>query len=429
MTRRGEAALVVFAALIAAAGTALVVLAAGEGLPVDVVAAGATHLAAFGGLHVAARRWAGAGSRLLIAPVALVAALGSIEIFRIDPDLGRLQRWWLLLAAALAVGLLHLMRHRGVEPLRRFRYLSLAAALALLATPLLPASLPLGGATVNGARLWVRLDLGDRSLSFQPGEAAKILLVVFLASYLADRWQGLSVMPRSFGPLRLPEPRQLLPVALAFGVSFVVLVYQRDIGASLLLFVVFVLMLHVATGRASYLVAGGALAAGGAVAAANAFTHVATRVTAWLSPFDDFTGAGFQAAQGVFALADAGLLGTGIGNGAPYLIPAAATDYVFVAVTEETGLAGGLAMLAAYALVIAVGFGIGLRAADRFRSLLAGGLAITLAVQILLIVGGVLRLLPLTGIALPFASYGGSSLLANMAIVALLCRISHEERA
>ncbi len=429
MTRTGEAALVVFASLLAAAGTALVILAADEGVAVDVAAAGGAHLAAFGGLLLAVRRWAGAGSRLLVAPIALITALGSIEVFRIDPDLGRLQRWWLLLAAALAAGLLHLMRNRGVEPLRRFRYLALSAALALLAAPLLPGSWPVGGATINGSRLWVRLDLGDRSLSFQPGEAAKILLVVFLASYLADRWQGLAAMPRSLGPLRLPEPRQLLPVVLAFGVSFVVLVYQRDIGASLLLFVVFVVMLFVATGRPSYLLAGGVLAAGGAVAAANAFAHVATRVTAWLRPFDDFTGAGFQAAQGIFALAEAGMLGSGLGSGAPYLIPAAATDYVFVAITEETGLAGGLGMLAAYALMVAAGFGIALRAADRFRSLLAAGLTITLAVQILLIVGGVLRLLPLTGIALPFASYGGSSLLANMLIVALLCRISHEERS
>jgi cell division protein FtsW (lipid II flippase) len=265
-------------------------------------------------------------------------------------------------------------------------------------------------------------------LSFQPGEAAKVLLVVFLASYLADRWQGLAAMPRTFGSLRLPEPRQLLPVLVAFGVSFVVLVYQRDVGASLMLFMVFVVMLFVATGRFAYVLSGAALAAGGAVAAVRAFDHVATRVDAWLRPFEDFTGAGYQVAQGWFALSEAGLLGTGLGNGAPYLIPAAATDYVFAAITEETGLAGGLALLAAYALVVTVGFGIALRSADRFRSLLAAGLTITLAAQTLLIVGGVLRLLPLTGIALPFASYGGSSLLVNMAIVALLLRISHEER-
>jgi cell division protein FtsW (lipid II flippase) len=218
-------------------------------------------------------------------------------------------------------------------------------------------------------------------------------------------------------------------VLIAFGVSFVVLLYQRDLGASLLIFLVFVLLIFVATARPTYLAAGGALAIGGAFAAASAFDHVATRVSAWLHPFEDFAGGGYQVAQSLFALADAGILGTGIGNGAPYLIPAAATDYVFVAITEETGLAGGLAALAAYAVLVAAGFGIALRAADRFRSLLAAGLTITLAVQTLLIVGGVLRFLPLTGITLPFASYGGSSLLANMVLVALLARVSHEERS
>jgi cell division protein FtsW len=274
----------------------------------------------------------------------------------------------------------------------------------------------------------VRLTVGDRSLSFQPGEAAKILIVVFLASFLADRWRALSVMSRTIGPLGLPEPRQLVPILLAFGVSLIVLIYQRDLGASLLLFLVFVLLLFVATSRPVYLVAGGALALGGAVAAASAFGHVATRVDAWLHPLNDFAGGGYQVAQGMFALADAGIVGTGLGGGSPWLIPAAATDYVFIALVEETGLAGGLALLAAFALLITVGFGIALRAADRFRSLLAAGLTIVLAVQTLLIVGGVLRLLPLTGITLPFASYGGSSLLANVLIAMLLVRISHEER-
>ena len=429
MSRRAETALIGFAGLIVAAGTALVTLTADDRLTIDVLAAAATHVAAFGGLLAAVRMWAPAANRLLLAPVAFVTALGSIEVFRIDRDLGRLQRWWLLVAAAIASGLVYLLRRRGVELLRRFRYLFLAAALGLLVLPLAPSSWPLGGATVGGSRLWVRLQLGDRSLSFQPGEAAKILLVVFLASYLADRWQALAAMPRTLGPLRLPEPRQLLPVLIAFGVSFVVLLYQRDLGASLLIFLVFVLLIFVATARPTYLAAGGALAIGGAFAAASAFDHVATRVSAWLHPFEDFAGGGYQVAQSLFALADAGILGTGIGNGAPYLIPAAATDYVFVAITEETGLAGGLAALAAYAVLVAAGFGIALRAADRFRSLLAAGLTITLAVQTLLIVGGVLRFLPLTGITLPFASYGGSSLLANMVLVALLARVSHEERS
>lgn len=429
MTRRAEVALIWFAAVIAGIGTALVTLTADDRITIDPLAAAGVHLAAFGGLLLAIRAWAPAASRLLLPPVALVTALGSIEVFRIDRDLGRIQRWWLLLAAILATGVLYILRRPGVELLRRFRYLFLAAALGLLVLPLAPSSWPLGGATVNGSRLWVRLDLGDRSLSFQPGEAAKILLVIFLASYLADRWQALAAMPRSMGPIRLPEPRQLLPVLIAFGLSLMVLAYQRDLGASLLLFLLFVLMLYVATDRPTYLVAGGALAVGGAFAAASSFDHVAVRVEAWLRPFEDFTGGGYQVAQSIFALADAGIFGTGIGNGSPFLVPAAATDYVFVAITEEMGLAGGMATLAAYAILIAVGFGIALRAADRFRSLLAAGLAITLAVQTLLIVAGVLRILPLTGITLPFASYGGSALLSNMAIVALFARISHEERS
>jgi cell division protein FtsW (lipid II flippase) len=208
-----------------------------------------------------------------------------------------------------------------------------------------------------------------------------------------------------------------------------VLVYQRDLGASILLFGMFILLLYAATDRPAYLITGGIMIAGGAAAARSVFSHVQIRVEAWLHPFTDFTGSGYQVAQGVFALGDAGLLGTGLGAGAPYLIPAAATDYIFVALVEETGLAGGFAILAAFGMLLAVGFGIALRAGDAFRSLLAMGLTITLALQTVLILGGVLRLLPLTGITLPFVSYGGSSLLSNFVIIALLARISHEERA
>jgi cell division protein FtsW (lipid II flippase) len=429
VSARAEATLITLAALIAGVGAGIATYADRGTISIDAMAAFATHLGAFGGLFVAVRLWAPAATRLLLAPVALIAAVASIEVFRLDPDLGRLQRWWLLVGAAIAMFVLRLLRYRGLEVLRRFRYLFLAGALGLLLLPLTPSGWPLGGATINGSRLWVQLRIGERSLSFQPGEWAKILLVVFLASYLADTWRGLAEMPRSIGPLRLPEPRQLLPVLLAFGVSLIVLAYQRDLGASLLLFVVFILMLFVATARPTYLVAGGVLAVGGALGAASAFEHVAVRVTAWLHPFSDFAGSGYQVSQGLFALSYAGIFGAGIGSGAPYLIPAAATDYVFVAIVEEMGLATGLALLAAYALVVSVGFGIALRAADRFRSLLAAGLTITLAVQTLLIVAGVTRLLPLTGITLPFASYGGSSLLANMTLVALLARVSHEERA
>lgn len=429
MTARVEAALLMVAALIAGAGTAVVTATVGDGITIDALIAPIVMISSFGGIYFALRAWAPKASRFLLPPVALLTALGSIEIFRIDRDLGRLQRVWLLLAAVIAMATLRLLHGRGVEVLRRFRYLFLTAAFGLLMLPLLPSSLPLGGATINGSRLWIQLKLGERTLSFQPGEGAKVLLVVFFASYLAERRRGLAEMPRSLGPIGLPEPRQLLPIVLAFGVSFAVLVYQRDLGASILLFGMFILLLYAATDRPAYLITGGIMIAGGAAAARSVFSHVQIRVEAWLHPFTDFTGSGYQVAQGVFALGDAGLLGTGLGAGAPYLIPAAATDYIFVALVEETGLAGGFAILAAFGMLLAVGFGIALRAGDAFRSLLAMGLTITLALQTVLILGGVLRLLPLTGITLPFVSYGGSSLLSNFVIIALLARISHEERA
>ena len=334
---------------------------------------------------------------------------------------------WILVTFGLAAATLFALRRSGVGVLRRYRYLFLVAGLILLLLPLLPGSWPVRGISLNGSRLWVRLQAGDLSLSFQPGEAAKLLVVVFLASYLADRHRALTEMPRRLGPLRIPEPRQLLPVLLAFGVSFAVLVYQRDLGASLLLFIVFAAMLYAATGRVAYPLATLILLLGGGLAAHESFSHVRVRVSAWLHPFADFAGTGYQVAQGLFALGSGGLTGSGLGAGSPNLIPAAATDFVFVAVAEETGLAGGLAVIAAYALLAAAGFGIALRARDPFRKLLAAGLTITITVQTALILGGVLRLFPLTGITLPFMSYGGSSLLANLVLVALLARVSHEE--
>jgi len=429
VSERGEASLLLAATLLVGVGTAVVTLTNEEGITIDAAFAAAVFLASFGGLLFAVRTWAPNATRLLLPPVALLTALGLVEVFRIDRDLGRLQRYWLLLAVAMAMATLRLLHGRGVEVLRRFRYLFLAAAVGFLLLPLLPSGLPLGGATINGSRLWVRLDLGERGLSFQPGEAAKVLLVIFFASYLAERKRGLTEMPRSIGPIGLPEPRQLLPLLLAFGVSFGVLMYQRDLGASILLFGLFVVILYAATDRPAYLIAAGVLIAGGVSAAQNVFSHVQARVDAWLHTFENFSGDGFQVAQGVFALAEAGVFGTGLGAGAPYLIPAAATDFIFVALVEEMGLAGGFAILAAFGLVFAVGFGIAVRSGDTFRSLLALGLTVTLVLQMVLILGGVLRLMPLTGIALPFVSYGGSSLLANFGIVALLSRVSHEERA
>ena len=429
MSRATEAVLVCLAAALAGAGAIAAPLAAGRLPSYDVLVAPAVFLAAFGGLLVAVRRWAPRATPTLVPLAAFLTAVGWVEVSRIDRDLGRLQQWWLLVGAALAAATLYLLRRRGVVVLRRYRYIFLVTGLALLLLPLLPAGLPIRGVTLNGSRLWVRLQAGGVSLSFQPGEAAKLLIVVFLASYLADRHRALTDMPRRLGPISLPEPRHLLPVLLAFGVSFAVLTYQRDLGASLLLFMVFATMLFAATGRYAYPVAALTLLAGGGLAAYQYFGHVQDRVTAWLHPFaaETFSSTGYQVANGLFALGSGGLTGTGIGAGRPDLVPAAATDFIFVAVAEELGLAGGIAVVAAFALLAAAGFGIALRARDPFRKLLAGGLTLALAVQTMLILGGVLRLLPLTGITLPFMSYGGSSLVTNLLAAMLLMRVSTEK--
>lgn len=429
MTKKLETGLIIGSAGLVAGGTAIVADTRGAPDAGEIAVITAVFLASFLVLLAAVRLWAPAGTRVLLPPVSLLTGLGIVMVTRLDKDLGLLQSWWLLAGSAIAGLVLFLLRRRGVEVLRRFRYLFLVGAIGLLALPLLPAGAPLRGVTINGSRLWVRLDLGSSTLSFQPGEAAKLLVVAFLASYLAERRRTLIEMRRSLGPVRIPEPRQLLPILLAAGIAFAVLVYQRDLGASLLLFTVFVTMLFAATDQASYLLAGGILVGGGAVLAHRLFDHVQTRISAWLHPFDDPAGTGFQMVQSLFALGSGGLTGTGLGSGRPDLIPAAATDFVYAAIGEELGLAGSMAVLTGFALLVGSGFRISLRAGNTFRTLLAAGLTMTLAVQTILILSGVVRLFPITGIALPFLSYGGSALLANLVLVAVLIRISHEERS
>lgn len=430
MTRNAEAALLVAAAVVASMGVALVNFASGTGFDAQVALTFLVFVVGFGMIHMALRRWAPEGNPYLFPIAAFLAAIGFTEIYRLDPELASIQRWSLLLAGAVTAGVLLLLRDEGVIMLRRYRYLFLATAVLLLLLPLLPETWPLHGAEVNGSRLWVRLDIpvGDRSLSFQPGEIAKVFLVIFLASYLADRHLAMATTGRKFGPIRLPEPRQLGPILIAAGASFAVLVYQRDLGASLLLFTLFITMVYVATGRVAYLLTGLAMVAAGGFIAYQQFAHVQRRVFAWLHPFDDFADSGYQIVQSLFAMGSGSLTGSGLGLGRPDLIPAASTDFIFASVAEEMGFAGSIAVLVGYGLLVAAGFGIAIRSRDVFRKFLAFGLTIVIAVQAILILAGVLRLLPVTGITLPFMSYGGSSLLANTVLVALLVRASHGER-
>jgi len=431
MTRTAEAGLILAAAILASVGVAIVEFTRGNWLDAQVIVTLLSFAAAFGGVHLAVRRWAPSASSLLLPTSAFLTAIGFVEIYRLDGHLAAIHRWSLLIAAAGAAGLLWLLRNTGVGVLRRYRYVLLIAGVFFLMLPLLPDSWPIHGAVVNGSRLWVRIDIPglERVLSFQPGEIAKVLITIFLASYLAERSEAMSTVDRSIGWFKIPEPRHLGPVMIAAGMALVILIYQKDLGASLLLFGLFIAMLYVATGRSFYVITGAVTAVLAGLIAYSAFDHVQRRIDGWLDPFGNIAGSGYQSVQALFAMGSGSLTGSGIGLGRPDLIPAAETDFIFAAVAEEMGLAGSLAVLAGFSLLIAVGFGIAVRSRDLFRKYLAGGLTIVIALQAIIILAGVLRLMPITGITLPFMSYGGSSLVANMVIIALLLRVSDEERA
>jgi cell division protein FtsW (lipid II flippase) len=431
MGRTYEGVTILAASLLAAFAVALVNFANGAGVDAQIGLTFLVFLLTFGTLYASVRAFAPKATPLLIPPVVALVGLGFFEIYRLDPVLAGLQRWWMLIAAAVAALVLFLLSRNGTSVLRIYRYLILAVTIALLLLPNLPSDwgFPLKGLEVNGSRLWIVLDLGFTRMQFQPAELAKLGMVIFFAAYLADHQKALREAHRKLGPIRLPEPRQLIPLLLVWAGSIFILVWQRDLGASLLMFAGFVLLLYAATGSAGYLVAGGLMTLTGAVAAANLFDHVQRRIVAWLEPFDHYADEGYQIVQGIFALGTGSLSGAGPGLGRPDLIPNASTDFIFAAVGEEIGFAGTVAIIAIYALVVAVGLGISFRSRDTFRKLLAAGLTFVMAVQVFLIVGGVLRIVPLTGITLPFMSYGGSALVGNMVLVALLLRISHEEAA
>jgi cell division protein FtsW (lipid II flippase) len=431
MGRTSEGATIVAASLLAAFGVALVNFAQGGGVDAQTGLTFLVFLITFGTLYAAVRAFAPRATPLLIPPVVALVGIGFFEIYRLSPELAGLQRWWMLIAAAVASLVLFLLSKGTTSVLRRYRNVILIVTVGLLLLPNLPSGwgFPLKGLEVNGSRLWIVLDLGITQMQFQPAELAKLGMVIFFSAYLADHQKALREAHRRIGPIRLPEPRQLIPLILAWGGSIFILVWQRDLGASLLMFAGFVLLLYAATGSAGYLVAGGLMTLTGAAVAASMFDHVQRRMVAWLAPFEHYQDEGYQIAQGIFALGTGSLSGSGPGLGRPDLIPNAATDFIFAAVGEEIGFAGTVAVIAIYALVVAVGLGISFRSRDTFRKLLAAGLTFVMAVQVFLIDGGVLRIVPLTGITLPFMSYGGSALVGNLVLVAILLRISHEESA
>lgn len=369
--------------------------------------------------HVAVRRLAPLADGVLFPVAGLLNGIGYVFIARLDTDLAGLQATWTALSVLAFVGTLAVVRRaRRLEP---YRYTFMLLGLALLLLPLVPGI----GRVINGARLWVRLG----PITFQPGEIAKIALAIFFAAYLVEKRELLAELRIARG--RRPSIRVVGPLLLAWGFSLLVMTAERDLGSSLLFFALFVGMVWVATARGEYLVAGAGLFAVGTAFAYATFGHVGARLRIWLDPWTRAADAGFQVVQGLYAMGSGGFAGTGIGLGSPGRIPAATTDFIFAAVGEELGLLGSVAVVTAYLLMVGIGLRIALHAGQPFEKLLAVGLTVILGVQTFIIVGGVVRLVPLTGVTLPFVSYGGSSLVANYVLLALLLRISHDsaERA
>lgn len=375
-------------------------------------------------LHVAVRRLAPNADPTLLPLAVLLNGLGLVMVHRIDlgrdpvTSLATSQATWTMVGVVAFVATLLVVRsHRD---LTRYHYTIGFVTVALLLLPLLP----IVGQRINGAQLWVDLSPLGIPVGFQPGELAKLGLVVFLAGYLERKRALLSVATNRVGPLMLPDTRHLGPVLLAVGLSLGIVVFQRDLGSGLLFFGVSVTMLYIATGRIAYPLIGSFAFGIGALLAWWQFDHVRVRVAIWLDPWSRLNDEGFQIAQASFAMGTGGLTGTGLGLGRPTDIPYVETDAIFAAVGEELGLLGATALLVAYGLMVARGFRIALDAKDQVGSMLAAGLTTALGLQVFVIVGGVTRLVPFTGITLPFVSYGGSSLLANYILLALLLRVS-----
>ncbi len=413
--RRGtELGLVVMAGSITAAAYTLASLGKNAEIPPILV----PFLVALLGLllfaSIATRFLARGADPTLLPLAALLHGIGYVVITRLNDRLAGLQTTWTFIAIAAYV--LTLLLVQRPPDLSRYTWTFFAAGAFLLLLPLVPGV----GRTFGGARIWVSVG----PINFQPGEFAKVCLALFFAGYLAERRELIAANTWRLGPLRLPEPRHLLPVILAWAFAVVVMVGLRDLGASLLFFALFVVMVWVATERTSFLVIGTVMFAGAAYVAYQLFDTVQTRVAIWRDPWPQYEGRGYQIIQAMFALSNGGVDGTGLGIGSPTKIPAVQNDFIFAAIGEELGLFGATAVLIAFVLIIGAGFRVAVRADRPFEKLLATGLTTIVGLQAFIIIGGVIRVVPLTGITLPFVSYGGSSLLANYIILALLMRIS-----
>ncbi|MDQ2825377.1 MAG: FtsW/RodA/SpoVE family cell cycle protein, partial [Actinomycetota bacterium] len=368
--------------------------------------------------HIATRKLAPGADGILLPLAGLLNGVGYVFIARLNPHLAGLQALWTALGVGAFVATLALVRRaRDIE---RFRYTFALIGIGCLLVPLLPGI----GRNINGARLWVRLG----SVTFQPGELAKIALCIFFASYLVEKQPLLAMGTRKVLGVWVPNVRHFGPIVLAWLFSLVVMFWERDLGSSLLFFALFVVLIWVATARGAYLGIGAVMFAAGATLAYKVFAHVQTRISILIDPWSVANGSGYQTVQALFAFAAGGIAGANIGQGSPQRIPAVSTDFIFAAIGEELGLIGTVAILIAFLLMVGAGLRIAMRVESPFEKLLAAGLTAIIGLQTFIIIGGVTRLVPLTGITLPFVSYGGSSLISNYILLALLLRISDDDR-
>ena len=430
-SRRGAELLLLLLALAVGIGAYAAVGVGVEGhVPADILGYGGWLVGLVLLAHIAVRFVAPYADPVLLPIVAALNGLGLAVIHRLDltreTGFAAKQLFWMSLGVALFVATLVLLRdHRTLQ---RFTYTCGLAAVGLLLLPMVPGL----GKDVYGAKIWIQLG----PMSFQPGEVAKVLLVISFAGYLVLHRDALALAGRRFLVVDLPRGRDLGPILAMWLISMVVLLAQRDLGSGLLFFGLFLVMLYVATERPGWLAVGGALFVGGVTATyvlsgtIGFLAHVRNRFDIWLDPmayFDRTPGSG-QLVEGLFGMSWGGLIGRGFGEGSPTRVPFAESDFIVAAIGEELGLTAVMAVILLYGLIVERGLRIALLSRDSFGKLMATGLAVSIALQVFTVIGGVTRLIPLTGLTTPFLSYGGSSLVANWVIVALLLRISDQAR-
>jgi cell division protein FtsW (lipid II flippase) len=416
--RQGTAVALTILALILSVGAYVLVGLGKRGrVPLTLVVYGSIFAVGFLIAHLVIRRFAPRADPALFPTAGVLTGIGFAMIFRLSGGLAAEQATWVAVGLLFFVATLVVVRdHRQLDA---YTYTIGLVGLVLLLLPIVPGI----GQTINGARLWVAIG----PFTFQPSELGKVLIVVFLASYLNAKRELLAIGTSGVGPLRMPPFKHLAPLIVAWATSLAVLFLEKDLGASLLYFAMFIVLLWVATGRVAYLVIGLLLFAAGATMGYLAFGHVQLRVDIWLHALDPNRVHAFgygQLAQAQFGMATGGLVGAGLGRGSPGLIPYASTDFIFAAIGEELGLFGTVAILLLFVALVGKGLRAALQAHDGFGTLLATGLSAILAIQAFVIVGGVTRVIPLTGVTLPFVSYGGSSLISNFVLLALLVRVS-----